>query len=325
MERLAGAPGGGLQITVAPVRNASSGFVREMRHRAAPPRLMHLWTFDSDGEDCIGGSDYRLTFSGSAACDTSDSQIGAGALSGVADARSFATVKTYFPPDSQFTISAWIKTSSGGINHAIFAWGQRDDNGLSRQFRLGEDPYAGDLIYGQSGFGETWHRVRTSPYEVNNGVWRHVAVTRALHRATLYVDGVTEHDWTSYLLGGEPPTGEVTIGGMTFQPYPFCGKIDDLGYWSASLSAVQVRAIYHLGKHPTTRYGQKDVAALFELYVRGDGQLVCGGRRWTVCSELPDGIPGSLVDCGNGELTLYLDKDAGLAGSAIGPIQKPNP
>lgn len=330
VERIPGDSHGEPSVTVAPVGDTSTGFVRKMRGRTASPRLMHLWTFDSDGEDSIGGNDYRLVFSGSAASDTSDSQIGTGALSGVADAGSFASVKTYFPPDSQFTISTWIKTNSGGFNHAIFAWGQREDNGtprqllLSRQFRLGEDPYAGELIYGQSGVGETWHRVRTGPYEINNGVWRHVAVTRARHKATLYIDGATEDNWTTYVLGDEPRTDEVTIGGMTFQSYPFCGRIDDLGYWSASLTVAQVRAIYNLGKHPAARYSQKDVAALFDLYARGTGQLVCGGRRWTVRSALPEGIPGSLVDHGNGELTLYLDTDAGLISSAIGSTQNPN-
>ena len=147
----------------------------------------------------------------------------------------YVETETMVPYTADFTIAAWIKTSSNGV---IFAWGEQTaapnrftsfaaySNGL--RLTLGD----GNPVYID---GDT---------NVKTGVWVNVAVTKNGSAIKLYVNGVEDLSTTSTTVTDAPVMSTIGAGLLngSIQSY-FNGEIDELSVWESALDVTGVQSV----------------------------------------------------------------------------------
>ena len=284
-------------------------FVRKLA-KPISSNLAHLWTFDDDLKDAVGSAHGTAVNKPT----LQPGILGPNAL----QLRDRAYVELpYFRPDLHFTVAGWIKTTTtGGEALEILGWG-----GLARsaQFRITQ----GLLQYGD--FTDDWRGV-TSKRMVADGQWRHVAMVREYEHVRLYVDGIPDGEGATHAMQLQDKLSIgadlADLGAGFVELYYFQGSIDDLGYWRIALPEIRVAAIYQLGIHPALRYGQRQAASLFSLFLQRQGEVNIDGKVWRYRDDLPEGKPGSIVTNADGTILLYLGKNAGVSTTVDLPVKK---
>jgi len=219
---------------------------------SAPSGLAGLWsadgtTFDGYNTDgtLLGGATYAPGISGQAF-----------SFDGISGA--FQDNSIYTPPSGRIlypfgaTMEAWINTthSSGTV--------MTDGGGIDTQSGMGLFLQNGQLVaIGSKGTAGQFNFELTSPGTVNDGQWHLVAVTwngtTSAGGVTLYVDGVAVATGTALATLGNLVSGNngasslLYFGGDPNLPLPYYkGLIDEVGVYSAALSASDVATIYSL-------------------------------------------------------------------------------
>ena len=148
-----------------------------------------------------------------------------------------------YTPSPDFTLEAWIKTTSSDTENDIVGWGTSSyfDSDYM-EFRTHE----GKLQFVVSDRWEGNHAV-TGNTDVNTGVWTHVAVVKDDTVVTLYVNGIADATKS-----GVPGTGlemlaignfpEDTWGNSGRQGYEFPGRIDEVRIWEIARSSAEIAA-----------------------------------------------------------------------------------
>lgn len=168
----------------------------------------------------------------------------------VFDGNNYLTINR--PVQDNFTICAWIKTSStgGGSNHWQSApimdseWG-----GLAYDFGFGIGN-GGKLMFGNGGSSDSQVNGATT---INDNVWHNVCVTRngTSGAVKLYVDAQLDG------------SGTTATGSLTRNPYArigygydgaahYVGLIDDVRAYDIDLSQTQLLSIFQGNNDPST-------------------------------------------------------------------------
>lgn len=137
-----------------------------------------------------------------------------------------------------FTISSWIKTSSGTCQGVIAQRGT--GTGLN-------GPVAGLNTNGKQRMWDTDTWTPDSTNAVTYGEWNHVVWSKSGATTTYYLNGVSNGavavdttDWG--------PSTDVSIGAWDEgSACPFSGQIDEVRIYSSALSATEVLALYNSG------------------------------------------------------------------------------
>lgn len=147
--------------------------------------------------------------------------------------------------NSSFTVSGWVRHTSGG--GTVLA-----KSGAYQFYINGSNKFVGNWNGGD--------RI-TSTTSVNNGKWHYVAVAFNSGTASLYIDGVLDATAT-----GQPTpvsnTANFSIGAMWSNKSAissvFSGDIDEIRIWNSALTAAQIRYIMNqeIEKNGTNTYGK---------------------------------------------------------------------
>jgi len=147
--------------------------------------------------------------------------------------------------NSNFTVSGWVRhTSGGGIVVA--------KNGAYQFYINGSNKFVGN-----------WNgsdRI-TSATSVNNGKWHYVAVAFSSGTASLYIDGVLDATAASQPVPTSN-TANFSIGALWSNKASissvFSGDIDEIRIWNSALTAAQIRYIMNqeVEKNGTNTYGK---------------------------------------------------------------------
>ncbi len=158
-----------------------------------------------------------------------------------------ATSATY--PGTNFTIEAWILTTSATGTKEIVSYGGQYTDIL--EFRVDN----GKLSCGMRGSNGTWAEVLSSTL-VNTGRWTHVAVSKNGNAYALYINGVL--DKTMNNTQNNPNISRLTIGhcfhyNSFLSGYNFAGKIDEVRIWNIARTPAQIASnMYHMIADTTT-------------------------------------------------------------------------
>jgi len=131
----------------------------------------------------------------------------------------------------QFTISAWVKTTSTSNDYVI---GYRNDGTLDWRFlRLSGGKAQGYLRTSSSGLDNV-----ASTTSVNDGDWHHIVWTYEAGEAIIYVDGNDENTKSMTINPGAVAL-EIGRDGVSDSDYLPC-TIDEVGIWSRVLTPTEV-------------------------------------------------------------------------------------
>ncbi len=158
---------------------------------------------------------------------------------------------------SDFTIEAWVKTSSSAQHNGIVSkW---SGSGTQNSYRLvmrDEASFGGAagrlsfVIYDDGGAGDYVYTTKT----VNDGNWHHVVATRDDNNMYIYIDGALSNandDTSSVDLAN---TTQLSIGYGYSSGWPFTGQIDDVKIYNVARSASQIRKDYETGPPPVAHW-----------------------------------------------------------------------
>jgi hypothetical protein len=148
------------------------------------------------------------------------------------------------PIQNDFTIEAWIKTSTTSLTGTHF-W---EGNGLIYADVRGAAADFGTSILGNKlAFGVGDIATIQSVTSVNTGAWVHVAATRvqATGAVAVLINGAVEASATPALTTPLDAPTSITIGGNTIDNRYFTGAIDELRLWSVARSAAEIQATMH--------------------------------------------------------------------------------
>ena len=212
-----------------------------------------------------------------------------------------SSTDNYDYPDSDFTISAWIKPtfttiSRVGNSTVIAGFGSYSAGKLR----------ALTIVNGKLGFNFWATGAGEEGSAISRDDWHHVVATfDSSGNLKLYLDGVIQSDGMS--LGSNPVgQGEAFIGGSNSLGAAnfeyFHGHIDEVAVFNSVLSAGQVEDIYNLGQ-PSDLNSFSEIPSLWwridvsedtswatsEVPANGVRIKACSDRHWPRSSEKPLG------------------------------------
>ncbi len=217
--------------------------------------LLGHWDFDANANDASGNS-YNGTLTNGAAIDTTDitDQVGPGKLSldGSNDYVDLSTHKSNFETLIEGTIAAWVKTT--GTNQTIFSISDTADSSSYAALFLG---VSGFLTFEVFEAGSTLLATYSGNIDpINDGSWRHVAVTVNGSGHALFLDGEEISDADLVYDVGSAVTSEFfndvtgldvmaigrnenSVGGR----WHFDGLLDDVRVYNRALSVADIAAL----------------------------------------------------------------------------------
>jgi len=144
-----------------------------------------------------------------------------------------------FTLPGDFTISAWIQTTSAGgtilgsyTNTGDIYW-QFENSGGHPQ-----------LLYKATAFGAT-QSILGAGKLVNDGSWHHVAGIRSGSTLYTYVDGVLDNTATGKLTTSVNPVNPTNIGNSTTPANYFTGTIDEVKLYHYALTSDEIKLDYN--------------------------------------------------------------------------------
>ena len=215
--------------------------------------LVSYWPMDETANDsCSGGQDAcdrKGSYHGTATGTTIiDGRYGKGRyFNGSNDYLSIADTSALDPGTGDYTIEAWIKTTTTA-DSAIYENGNGTDLTLLRVL-TGTGVIR---MYNSQGANEAY---RDSSSAVNDGRWHHVVTTwvGSTDTINIYIDGVLNQgsQTTSGTLGSIAPSNIITIGRRSAASSMFFpGTVDEVRIYTSALSASTIQQHYLEG---TTR------------------------------------------------------------------------
>ena len=247
--------------------------------------LLAHYKLDGDATDSAGSNDLTAYNNGVSA-DPTITGAG-GAAGGYASFDGGNLLNTTFVPvtgnDSR-TLSMWVRTSadnsaSTGATTTFFAgWGGTDATAVNR-YDLGLEATKNDQFRNEFNAGAVTSSTGTA---INDGTWRHVAVTWDGSAVTFYLDGaaygttnraaINTASVIGITLGADTRAGGVLSGTTTQTPNRFfVGDIDDVQVYDTALQATDIQTLF---ANPGTAIPEPGSLGLLAL-----GGLACLRRR----------------------------------------------
>lgn len=151
-------------------------------------------------------------------------------LSGTSTGYFTASSTPNFMSDNQFSVEAWVKTTTSGAK-TIVAY-----NPGSRGFSLGTNSSNRATFSIMNNNGTSTVTASGSTNLINDGNWHHIVATAASATLTIYVDGVSTQN-TSALGGTYGITGDFVVGATSSG---FTGTVDEVALYDGALTSTQV-------------------------------------------------------------------------------------
>jgi autotransporter-associated beta strand protein len=233
--------------------------------------------------------------------------------------------------DGNWTVSAWVKTSTPGGSIINKGDGTGWSNG-NTSFYLGDGTAAGTgSIPGAVRWAGGFYQGSTAATPVTNNTWRQVTYVNSGGNYAIYVDGALQplsagnssfanFDYSSVVrLGAATNPGDGAVN--------FNGLLDSVQFFNQALSGPQISALYQgagvVGSLPSTTHVTIASGATLDVNgttqtiasLSGGGMVLLEGGRLNVNSTtdtlyaggISGGDGGTLVKAGPGTLTLAAD------------------
>lgn len=163
------------------------------------------------------------------------------ALDGGANAYFSFTQNANFMTDNQYSVEAWVKTTSGGSTKVIASY-----NPGSRGFSLGVNSSNRATFSIMNNNGSFSVTASGSTALLNDGNWHHLVGTVNSSTITIYVDGVATANASA--TAGTYGISNTLYGGASGSG-AFNGQIDELAIYDGALTSTQVTT--HYNANPT--------------------------------------------------------------------------
>jgi hypothetical protein len=229
-----------------------------------------LWSGEGNATDSVDGNSGTLVNGTTFAA----GQVGqAFSFDGVNDIVTTPLVMTY---SAGATYSAWIRTTdTAGM---LIAGGGGVATSTTRG--MGLFVASGGRLQAFGSRGTTSFNFNLLGPVVNNGQWRHVAVTwtgtTAANGVKLYVDGALVGSTTA-LSAGSTDTHPLNFGEHTNLTYPaYAGLIDEIGAYYGALSQTEIQFLMNGGQSST--YSQAAGVTTVNGSLSADSVAITGGR-----------------------------------------------
>lgn len=206
---------------------------------------------------------------------------------------------------SNITIAAWVYLGDTTTSEAIVAQGS---TAHTWPYALYVNATAGKLtFYSDNG---SQHSV-TSNATLTAGTWHHVAVVSTGTAVSFYIDGVADSlNPQAITQGSAAGTADFQIGAQNKagETGKMVGTIDDVAFWSTTLTATQIQTIY---QRQSAKYAGQFTSRVFDAL---------SSQAWTtlsLTSTLPflKELPGST---GSETSSTYSSQSANLMTSLLG-------
>lgn len=144
------------------------------------------------------------------------------------------------PVGDDFTIEYWVKTTQVGTEGSMWYSGvgivDAEVGGGTNDF--GTTLNGSKLAFG---VGNTDYSI-ISNATINDGTWKHIAVTRTKSNGAIaiYINGVLDKTGTCSNYGTLNAPSFVRLGGMQTETNYFNGSIDDIRFWNVVRTQVQI-------------------------------------------------------------------------------------
>jgi autotransporter-associated beta strand protein len=216
--------------------------------------------------------------------------------------------------DGNWTVSAWIKTSTPGASIINKGNGSGWSNG-NTSFYLGDGTAAGTgSIPSAVRWAGGFYQGSTAATPVTSNTWRQVTYVNSGGNYAIYVDGVLQplsagnsgfanFDYSSVVrLGAATNPGDGAVN--------FNGLLDSVQFYNQALSGPQIGALYQganvVGSLPPTT----------NVIIASGATLDVNGTEQTIASLT--GVAGSTVTLGAGRLNVNSVTDTQFAGAMTG-------
>jgi autotransporter-associated beta strand protein len=216
--------------------------------------------------------------------------------------------------DGNWTVSAWVKTSTPGGSIVNKGNGTGWSNG-NTSFYLGDGTAAGSgSIPSAVRWAGGFYQGSTSATPVTSNTWRQVTYVNSGGNYAIYVDGVQQplsagnsgfanFDYSSMVrLGAATNPGDGAVN--------FNGLLDSVQFYNQALSGPQIASLYAgssvAGSLPTTT----------NVTIASGATLDVNGTTQTIASL--SGVAGSNVTLGPGRLNVASGTDSQFAGAITG-------
>lgn len=246
-----------------------------------------------------------------------------------------------FGSTTDFTLTAWVKTTSNSSDAVIMAkkdWDTGSNNGWVMAIENGE-------LWINVGDGS--NRIDLRPDDlVNDGKWHHVAASFNRNGlAIVYLDGKNIASINMSSVGNIDNSKQFTIGADDEADYPLEAFIDEVCIYNAALSQSEIREQRHLTKDLSTsnlvtyiqfneisgaafdRAGGKNHCTFSALATRTTSTSPVGGGA----SQTLDCSTGGIKSFSNADLTMefpntgtYPNGDIVVSRLDLNPDQNPN-
>lgn len=163
------------------------------------------------------------------------------ALDGGANAYFSFTQNANFMSDNQYSVEAWVKTSTGGVTKTIASY-----NPGSRGFTLGVNSSNRATFSISNNNGTFSVTASGSTNLLNDGNWHHLVGTVNSSTITIYVDGVATAN-TSATAGTYGISATLYAGASGSGA--FTGQVDEFAIYDGALTSTQVTT--HYNANPT--------------------------------------------------------------------------
>jgi hypothetical protein len=199
-----------------------------------------------------------------------------------------------------FSVSVWINTAQTAnfVGYVTKGWGHN----------IG-DP-GGWMIDSNNGAraqvsSDTVAYTATAATSIADGAWHSVVATYDGASGSLraYVDGILIDTQTGTL---GLTVKDVMIGGDGYSTILYSGLLDDIGYWSSTLTEGQAKSLYGLGDS-SLNYDLKAAQRLWDLHEAGAGSVEVGGLTWYPTTGLGGGLGAVEESAGAFYLQLCTD------------------
>jgi hypothetical protein len=152
-------------------------------------------------------------------------------------------------PNTNFTVSLWVKGAAFQADRRVFSEGSAVNNTPLFNIGTASDAASGALdIYIRNDDNAVVVNHRKSTTAVFDDTWHHVVWVDPNGAARLYLDGVLDATDFSYTRGTLTPT-TTSIGAIlrSAQSALFTGEIDDVAVWNRALTYTEVQSVYTNG------------------------------------------------------------------------------
>lgn len=208
---------------------------------AAPPGLARWWNL-SEGTGSSSAASY-----GSVTATLENTPVWTNGFKGAG--LHFAASTTQIAklgllnPTNAFTLSVWVKHSSGGSGYRVF-WSNANDAAYNSQWWFALNA-SGTIYFYSSTSGSSYCEFSCGSTQPT-GVWIHYAATWDASNVRIYTNGVQAG--SAAMTGSLTASGAASSLGNTFGVSgnsPLHGAVDDAKFYYRALTAEEVKALYN--------------------------------------------------------------------------------